>query len=293
MKEYPVPETQESTASAVHEARAYQVRPERPFIYVSRIISPDYVDIRLLNGNPKQRTVVIRDLIAIINNIMDSTGTDFFAICGYVTADLTFGGIVADKMGLPYFYVRDADKAHGKGKRIEGVAEEDLAGKEVLHLGDLLTKGTTSKQLAEAVRSVGGIVRYHVPIFDRLQGGREELSSIGIEVVPACIMDSSFYRIGAEQGLISEHAMYEIARYRANGIEWARDYLRKHPEFFKAVFQKPDAIVNGMLKSKVQEVLEVLTMGYPELVAEFSPQIKKLLEEFNVTQDVPVFGFIP
>jgi orotate phosphoribosyltransferase len=287
MAEIPVPETQEITAKAVHEARAYQVRPDHPFIYVSRIISPDYVDIRLLNGRPNQRDVVVEQLLKVV----DSTGPDFYAVCGYVTADLTYGGLVADRMRKPYFYVRGSEKGHGKGKLIEGIPEEELAGKVNLHVGDLLTKATSAKDLAKAVREVGSNVQYHVPIFDRLQGGREALAEIGIEVRPTCIMDNSFYQTGIDYGLITREDLAEVRRYREDSGAWARTYLEEHPDFFKRELERPGAIVDGHIR--VPDAIEVLTVGYQDLVKEFSEYMRGILYKLGVKDPVPDFGYEP
>ena len=281
-----IPETQEIVAKAVHAAKAYEIRPDHPFIYVSKIISPDYVDIRLLNGDPQQRDIVMEETKDIITKLGPSR---FFAFCGYVTADLTFGGILSDWAFKPYFYVRDSEKGHGAAKRIEGVKPEQLEGKEVLHIGDLLTRGTTSKKLADVMKETGATLKYHVPIFDRLQGGREALSELGIEVHPACIMDDSFYQTGIKAGLITEKDFEEVQSYRADNTGWATNYLRNNTEFFRRELQKPGIIENGEIKTP--DVLEVLTVGYPQLKDEFAPYIRGLLKELGVTQPVPDFEY--
>jgi orotate phosphoribosyltransferase len=285
MTDYPVPKTQKAVTVAVHEAYAYQIRPEHPFIYKSRIISPDYTDIRLLGGKPKQNSVAIDSLISTINDL----NVDFYAIGGFVTADVPFSAVVAYVMEKPHFYVRDAEKGHGKGKQIEGIPQEELDGKEVLHVGDLITKGTSAKDFANAVSSVGGIVRYHIPVFDRLQGGREELEKIGISVYPTCLMNDSFYQIAINKNIIAKASLDTVMEYRKDSSKWARNYLRNNPEFFLRELKKPSVIVNG--KIEIPDALDVLIRAYPDLKDEFAPQIRKYLHDLGVKTEVPEFNY--
>ena len=155
--------TSRDVAVSIMRSKAYEIRPNDPFIYASRIISPDYVDVRLLAGDPEERSRVIGYLSGVASSLKPDI------IGSHVTADVPFASMVADRLGLPLFYMRGEEKMHGKGKNIEGMREESIRGRNVLHVGDLLTKGTTSISFAEGTRSVGGLENSSLDINLRLK----------------------------------------------------------------------------------------------------------------------------
>jgi orotate phosphoribosyltransferase len=290
MADITVPETQNEAAEQIYKSRAYETYENRqgfpknhPFIGNARGLLLDYLDIRILNGKPEERTAIIKHLSDTVNKL----GSDILG--GFVSADLTFLGMVADRLGKPCFYVREDEKAHGTGRIIEGLREDEISGKTITHVGDLLTTGKASVNLITAANGAGGIVKYHTPIFDRLQGGREKLLGMNVEVRPICIANSDFYNTGLALGYVTENFLEQNKTYRSNTSEWVANYLRNNPDFFEFELQRKGVIVNGELKKP--DSLEVLTRGYPQLKDEFTPYINNLLKELGVNQSIPEFNY--
>ncbi|MGH7718874.1 MAG: orotate phosphoribosyltransferase, partial [Gemmatimonadaceae bacterium] len=78
------------------------------------------------------------------------------------------------------FTVRKEAKAPGTGKRIEGRFRE---GDRVVIVEDVITTGGSALTAAEAVRGAGGDVVGVLALVDREEGGREALSSAGLDML--------------------------------------------------------------------------------------------------------------
>lgn len=274
-------------SGAIFRGKSYEIRSKDPFIYVSRIISPDYIDIRLIAGSPKERWQVVGHL----GDVASSLNPDI--IGSYVTADVPFASMVAHQLQLPLFYMREDDKAHGRERVIEGMRDENIQGKEVLHIGDLITRGTTAFTLSNGVRNVGGRISYHLVIFDRLQGGSETLASLDppVQLISLCEMDGNFYQAGLDSGVITQQDLDEVLRYRQDQRKWAIEFLTQNPDWLRNKIGQQ--VENGRLKKR--DALEVLTVGYrnsPEL-DDLRKQIPEWLEELAVKEEIQEFNYKP
>ncbi|MBI4201461.1 MAG: orotate phosphoribosyltransferase [Chloroflexi bacterium] len=142
------------------EARVVAINPARPFVYASGIISPIYTDLRLLMGNPQQRGRVVELLLDRIRRSCDVDALD--VIAGVATAGIPWGAWVAERLGKPMAYVREAAKGHGKGQQVEGGVR---AGQRAIVVEDLTSTGASALSSAEALRGVGARVDWCFSIF--------------------------------------------------------------------------------------------------------------------------------
>jgi orotate phosphoribosyltransferase len=78
------------------------------------------------------------------------------------------------------FFVRKGVKDHGAAQLIDGHLEE---GAEVLIIDDVVTTGGSAIQAAETVKARGCYVSKVLAIVDRQEGGRENLSDHGFELI--------------------------------------------------------------------------------------------------------------
>jgi orotate phosphoribosyltransferase len=83
-------------------------------------------------------------------------------IAGVATGAISHGAIVADKLGLPFIYVRSGAKEHGLGNQIEGYYQE---GQKVVVIEDLISTGGSSLSAVKALREAGCVVFGMVAIF--------------------------------------------------------------------------------------------------------------------------------
>lgn len=132
-------------------------RPRQPFKFDSGILSPVYVDNRLLISVPRQRKLVIKYLISKIKTIGSVD-----VIAGTATAGIPHAAWIADYLNLPMVYVRSRPKDHGKGDQVEGQIKR---GQKVLVVEDMVSTAGSSKRVVEALRKLGAKVTDEVAIY--------------------------------------------------------------------------------------------------------------------------------
>lgn len=137
---------------------AVELRPNEPFIWASGVKSPIYCDNRLTMSYPVVRKEIAKGLASLI--------TEFYPNCevvaGTATAGIPHAAWVSDLLELPMVYVRSKAKEHGQGNMIEGRVE---AGKKVVVVEDLISKGGSVLQAAEGLKAAGFDVLGIVAIF--------------------------------------------------------------------------------------------------------------------------------
>ncbi len=122
--------------------------PSTPFTWASGWKSPIYCDNRKTLAFPEIRTL-------ICNRFVELIGAQFpeaEVIAGVATGAIAQGALVADRMGLPFAYVRSAPKSHGLENLIEGQVS---AGQKVVVVEDLISTGGSSLAAVDALRKAG------------------------------------------------------------------------------------------------------------------------------------------
>ncbi|WP_214730964.1 MULTISPECIES: orotate phosphoribosyltransferase [unclassified Exiguobacterium] len=152
-------------AEALLQIEAVTLSPTEPYTWSSGLKSPIYCDNRLTLSFPNVRQVIVDGLVKSVNP------TEVDVIAGTATAGIPHGALLADRLGLPFIYVRSSAKGHGKGNQIEGKLE---AGARVLVIEDLLSTGMSSIDAAKAIRQAGGdvigiqaIFSYGLPVLQK------------------------------------------------------------------------------------------------------------------------------
>ncbi len=149
--------TAEKIARRLLEAGAVKLQPNSPFTWASGLRSPIYCDNRVLLSYPSIRREVI-DGLEELAATMD--GID--GIAGVATAGIPHGALLADRLELPFVYIRSKAKEHGRQNQIEGRVEP---GKRYLVVEDLISTGGSSLKAIDALRAAGGKTAGAVAIF--------------------------------------------------------------------------------------------------------------------------------
>ena len=136
---------------------AVTLRPDRPFTWASGRLAPVYTDNRLTLSHPAVRGRIVDGFVALAER---AGGAD--AVSGTATAGIAHGALLADRLGLPFSYVRSSAKGHGKGNRIEGRVAE---GERVVLVEDLVSTGGSVLSAAEALADAGGVVVAALAVF--------------------------------------------------------------------------------------------------------------------------------
>lgn len=141
-------------ADRLLQIKAVQLNTREPFTWASGLRSPIYCDNRKILSYPEIRNEVIQGLVEKTSQY----GT-VNAIAGVATAGIAWGAYLADRLQLPFVYVRSKPKEHGLKNRMEG---ELPPGSQVLVVEDLVSTGGSSldavQALAESGQQISGLV---------------------------------------------------------------------------------------------------------------------------------------
>lgn len=162
----------EQIALKLLDIHAIKLRPHQPFTWASGLRSPIYCDNRTLLSFPAIRNAVIDGLAEVSGQF-----EPFDAVSGVATAGIAHGALLAQKLGLPFSYVRSRPKEHGRQNQIEGRV---LEGQRILVVEDLISTGGSSIAAVEALRSAGcevaGVVAIFEYLFDEARRSFEQAS---------------------------------------------------------------------------------------------------------------------
>lgn len=133
------------------EIKAVKLSPDQPFTWTSGIQSPVYCDNRLVLSFPEARTFVIDALAELAKKYFPQATN----VAGIATAGIPHGALLAEKLGLPFCYVRPEPKKHGLKNQVEG---QILPTDQVLMIEDLISTGKSSLAAVNAVKETGASV---------------------------------------------------------------------------------------------------------------------------------------
>ncbi len=140
--------TKHEMARKLLDIKAVRLQPTAPFTLASGWKSPIYCDNRLTLSYPEVRSYIAAELAKMVRALYP----DATMICGVATGAIASGVLVADRLGLPFCYVRGKAKDHGQGNQIEGNVSPD---DRVVVIEDLISTGGSSLKAVEALRNAG------------------------------------------------------------------------------------------------------------------------------------------
>ena len=138
--------------------KAVKLNPSNPFIWASGWKSQIYCDNRILLSDPKSRNIIANYFSEIIKNKYN----DAQVIAGVATGAIGIGILVAQKLNLPFIYVRPEAKKHGRKNQIEGKISEN---QKIVVIEDLISTGKSSLDAVKALRESNLEVMGMVAIF--------------------------------------------------------------------------------------------------------------------------------
>jgi orotate phosphoribosyltransferase len=192
-----------------------KVQPSNPFTWASGWKAPIYCDNRKILSFPDARNFIRDQFVKVIKDLYP----DAEVIAGVATGAIAHGVLVADKLGLPFVYIRAEPKSHG----LENLIEGDLKpGQKVVVIEDLVSTGNSSLKAAMAVSGFGGDVMGMVAIFTyEFPQAVENFLKAGITLTTL-----SRYQVLIEQaialGEIAETDLEKLMRWRENPAVWGR-----------------------------------------------------------------------
>lgn len=206
-------DTAEKTAELLLQINAIKLNPQTPFLWASGWKSPIYCDNRITLSFPPIRNF-LRDEFA--KNIEEKFGKPD-VIAGVATGAIGIGILVAEKLGLPFVYVRPEPKKHGRQNQIEGFLDK---GQNVVVVEDLISTGKSSLQAVEALRENGANIKGMAAIFSYgFEVAETNFKNENVELFTLSNYENLLH-LALEKGYINDKELKILSEWRENPSEW-------------------------------------------------------------------------
>ena len=206
---------QVEVAQLLLQINTIKVQPTLPFTWASGWKSPIYCDNRKILSYPHARSIIRDRFVEVIKQQYPEAEV----IAGVATGAIAHGALVAEKLGLPFIYVRSEPKSHG----LENLIEGDLGvGQKVVIVEDLVSTGGSSLKAASAVSDFGGNVLGMVAIFTyEFPQAQNNFAKAGLTLTTL-----SRYQVLIEQALkmgrVTEDEIQKLMLWREDPAIWGK-----------------------------------------------------------------------
>jgi len=206
---------QTEVAKRLLEINIIKIQPDTPFTWVSGWKSPIYCDNRKILSYPETRSVICDKFVEIVSEKYPEAEV----IAGVATGAIAHGVLVADKLGLPFIYVRSSPKGHG----LENLIEGDLKpGQKVVIIEDLVSTGISSLKAVEAVNSFGGEVIGMTAIFTyNFPQAQKSFEEAKVELTTLSCYQI-LIELALEMGKISQTQVNSLMKWREAPENWGK-----------------------------------------------------------------------
>jgi len=219
---------------------AIKIRPNDPFTWASGWKSPIYNDNRMFLYFPENRKLITQGLKLLIEHYR------YFPqiIASTATAGIPHGDRLAEKLQLPEIYVRDKPKEHGMRNQIEGIAaNDDLGGRRVVLIEDLISTGGSSVKAVQAIRDANGDCRLCLSIFSygfskaekmfqaRIPFDKESIRTLDEPCGFDSILNYSLLlETAVQQRYLNGETRSFLNEWSADPEKWSNEWKENHPE---------------------------------------------------------------
>lgn len=193
--------------------KAVYLKPEEPFTWASGIKSPIYTDNRVTLAYPETRTLIENGFVEKIR----AEFPDVEVIAGTATAGIPHGAIIADKMNLPFAYIRSKPKDHGAGNQIEGRV---APGQKIVVIEDLISTGGSVLDAIAAAKREGADVIGAAAIFTyELPKADKNFADAGVKLVTLSNY-TELIHLAEQEGYINAEGLALLKKFKDNQENW-------------------------------------------------------------------------
>ena len=193
--------------------KAVYLKPEEPFTWASGIKSPIYTDNRVTLAYPETRTLIENGFVEKIR----AEFPDMEVIAGTATAGIPHGAIIADKMNLPFAYIRSKPKDHGAGNQIEGRV---APGQKMVVIEDLISTGGSVLDAIAAAEREGADVIGAAAIFTyELPKADKNFADAGVKLVTLSNY-TELIHLAEQEGYINAEGLTLLKKFKDDQENW-------------------------------------------------------------------------
>lgn len=192
---------------------AVKLNVKEPFTWVSGIKSPIYCDNRVINSDIEIRNKVLNCFLELIYQKFENIEM----IAGVATGGIPMGMLIADRLNLPFVYVRQESKKHGMMKQVEGNYSKN---QRVVLIEDHISTGGSSliayNALKQAELNVQGIISIMTYGFDK---AKKLFNENNVNFYSLCNLDAVLDS-ALSKGLINIDEKTSILAFRNSPDTW-------------------------------------------------------------------------
>jgi orotate phosphoribosyltransferase len=204
----------EQTVNYLTQINAIKLNTKKPFTWTSGIKSPIYCDNRLILSFPEVRKYVADKMTEIVEN---KYGKDI-SIAGVATGAIAIGAMIAERLNLPYAYVRPEPKGHGLKNQIEGNIKK---GSNVVVIEDLISTGKSSLNAINALKSEAYNVMGMLSIFSyNFEFANKKFENENISI--NCLSDyNTLVELIQSEGKLDFQEINRLKKWREDPKTWS------------------------------------------------------------------------
>lgn len=205
--------TAKEVAKLLLQINAIKLNSENPFTWASGWKSPIYCDNRIILSYPEIRNQ-IADFMA---NQVKKLYPEAEIVAGVATGAIGIGLLVAQKLNLPFVYVRPEPKKHGRQNQIEGKAD---AGQKMVVIEDLISTGKSSLNAVTALKDNDLHILGMIGIFS--YGFQEAIQNFENQQVVLHTLSNyeHLLELAQEMNYITENQLNTLKEWRINPDKW-------------------------------------------------------------------------
>jgi len=202
-----------------------------PYKYASGLLSPIYVDCRMISSFPKERKLILDYFVEYIDSFIGRNNVDVVVGSGH--SGISLATYISEKIKVRMAYIRAAAKDHGKENVVEGVVKQD---DRVLLVCDLFGTEGHVEHSVEVLKNLNTHIACVLSIFDlNLNIVEKYLNETGVKyhtltdlraLLDAAIVEKKISLVERE----------EILKWLSNPGEWhnlRKDSIEKDVEQIK------------------------------------------------------------
>ncbi len=207
--------TNETTiAEKLLNIQAIKLNATHPYTWASGWKSPIYCDNRKILSYPLQRSFIKDELCNAISNNFSNANL----IAGVATAGIAWGALVADKLELPFCYVRPKPKEHGLANQVEG---NYTPKQKVVIVEDLISSGKSSIQVIDVLQGLDLEIIGLISIFNYgFDEAKIAFENKGITTISLTNYDA-LLPLAIEKNVIETNQLQLLQSWRKDPANWS------------------------------------------------------------------------
>ena len=212
-----LPSSALTLASALVDTSAVCIATERPFFYTSGWASPVYLKTSGIMSAPDIRRKVMDAAATLLSPIVKQQGIN--AIVGVESSGITLGALLAERLDLPFLYLRKRALGWGTDGQLEG---QPPANTRALLVDDVTTDGRSKVEACLTLRRCGVEVQdaFVLVSFGIYPHQKKHFEQHGLNLHAMLSWQDLLAMISAESTLGSSQ-LKDLNAFTANPIQWS------------------------------------------------------------------------